>query len=417
MATSAKTLRVLSPCHVILGILAIVIGIASMNVTEYYIGVFGMGIWLGAWILLTGLAGMASAAKPGNYCRIGTFLGCCVVAIVILTICSILIGTVVLKHFQFESSVTRDYYKGKGVFGRENHEDYYKPDQYFLDRNKEGRVGLAVYSCLLVVIIVDVLLNAVSVYVCRDLASSNGQVTNAGQNNRRTRSASPGLGHISSGTIPVAELGLTRQTWAELAFPGTPGTIQPIHLIPNSDFQFYTPYKLPNYAELYPDGLTNPTVTPNEQALVTNVPDEPPPEYTPTADATSLPAFSSTESQEHSEITEPALSQHTGSSTPVLSLHPGDLEAPMSAGSTPSTSLDNNTTIVQISSLPPTSVITDVSTRGSQISEDSHSSGSLPNLVETDESEDLDGTLSVESQNRQGEAMNSERSSEVSETR
>lgn len=417
MATSAKTLRVLSPCHVILGIIAIVIGIASMNVTEYYIGVFGMGIWLGAWILLTGLAGMASAAKPGNYCRIGTFLGCCVVAIVILTICSILIGTVVLKHFQFESSVTRDYYKGKGVFGRENHEDYYKPNQYFVDRNKEGRVGLAVYSCLLVVIVVDVLLNAVSVYVCRDLASSNGQATNAGQNNRRTRSASSGRGHISSGTIPVAELGLTRQTWAELVFPGTPGTIQPIHLIQNSDFQFYTPYKLPNYAELYPDGLTNPTVTPNEQALVTNVPDEPPPEYTPTADATSLPVFSSTESQERSEITEPALSQHTGSSTPVLSLHPGDLEAPVSVGSTPSTSLDNNTTIVQISSLPPTSVITDVSMRGSQISEDSHSSGSLPNLVETDESEDLDGTLSVESQNRQSEAMNSERSSEVSETR
>ena len=100
-----------------------------------------------------------------------------------------------------------------------------------------------------------------------------------------------------------------------------------------------------------------------------------------------------------------------------MSLHPEDLEAPVSVGSTPSTSLDNNTTIVQISSLPPTSVITDVSTRGSQISEDSHSSGSLPNLVETDESEDLDGTLSVESQNRQSEAMNSERSSEVSETR
>lgn len=72
--------------------------------------------------------------------------------------------------------MTRDYYKGKGVFGRENHEDYDKPDQYFVDRNKEGRVGLAVYSCLLVVIVVDVLLNAVSVYVCRDLASSNGQV-------------------------------------------------------------------------------------------------------------------------------------------------------------------------------------------------------------------------------------------------
>lgn len=182
---------------------------------------------------------------------------------------------------------------------------------------------------------------------------------------------------------------------------------------------FVCSFSLKNYAELYPDGLTNPVVALNEQALVTNVPDEPPPEYTPTADATSLPAFSSTESQERSEITEPALSQHTGSSTAVTSLHPGDLEGPVSVGSTPSTSLDNNisVTIVEMSPLPPTSVITDVSMRGSQISEDSHSSGSLPNLVETDESEDLDGTLSVESQNRQNEAMNSERSAEVSETR
>ena len=98
------------------------------------------------------------------------------VAIVILTICSIIIGTVVLKHFQFESTVTRDYYKGKGVFGREDHVDYYKPDKYFEDRNKSGRVGMAVYSCLLIIIICDVILNIASVYVCRDLATGNGQV-------------------------------------------------------------------------------------------------------------------------------------------------------------------------------------------------------------------------------------------------
>ena len=50
MASSAKLLRRLSFSHVALAILAIITGIASMNVTEYYSGVFGMGIWLGGWV-------------------------------------------------------------------------------------------------------------------------------------------------------------------------------------------------------------------------------------------------------------------------------------------------------------------------------------------------------------------------------
>lgn len=50
MAFSAKSLRLLSYAHLVLGILAMAAGIASMKVTDYYSGLFGMGIWLGAWV-------------------------------------------------------------------------------------------------------------------------------------------------------------------------------------------------------------------------------------------------------------------------------------------------------------------------------------------------------------------------------
>ena len=65
--------------------------------------------------------------------------------------------------------MTHDYYKGKGIFGQKHHDDFYKPEKYFEERHKNGRIGLAVYGSLLVINICDVLLCCASVYVCRDL--------------------------------------------------------------------------------------------------------------------------------------------------------------------------------------------------------------------------------------------------------
>ena len=50
MACSVKSLRLLSFVHVVLGILAVAAGFAAMRATEYYSGLFGMGIWLGCWV-------------------------------------------------------------------------------------------------------------------------------------------------------------------------------------------------------------------------------------------------------------------------------------------------------------------------------------------------------------------------------
>lgn len=283
MALSAKSLRLLSFVHVALGVLAIIGGLAAMLVTNYYNGLYGMGIWLGSWVILTGSVGLASSLMPRNFCRIGGFLGFCLVAVVLLSVCCIVIGTVAVRHFEFESSVTRDYYKGKGTFGNEHHEDFYKSEEYFEERHENGRIGLAVYGSLLVISLCDVLLCCASIYVCRDLTRSE-QVTLASSNSRHSSLSRYSQRNIA--TLPIAELGYSHQNWAEVVFQGAiPQPLQPIqgHFLQHPDFQFFAPYKLPNYAELYPEGIVNPGNTPaSEDTRLQIVPNEPPPAYTPT---------------------------------------------------------------------------------------------------------------------------------------
>ena len=50
MATKVTLLQVLCFSHVFLGFCAIFTGISTVNVTDYYSGVFAMGIWLGVWV-------------------------------------------------------------------------------------------------------------------------------------------------------------------------------------------------------------------------------------------------------------------------------------------------------------------------------------------------------------------------------
>jgi len=50
MASKVALLKWLSVLNVAHGILAIILGIASINVTDFYVGFFGMGIWLGGLV-------------------------------------------------------------------------------------------------------------------------------------------------------------------------------------------------------------------------------------------------------------------------------------------------------------------------------------------------------------------------------
>ena len=76
--------------------------------------------------------------------------------------CIIVIGTMAITHFQFESTVGMDYQD-------QNNQDYYKTKEDFQARNGAAQTGLTVYSTLMVVISSDVLLSASLVLISRDL--------------------------------------------------------------------------------------------------------------------------------------------------------------------------------------------------------------------------------------------------------
>ena len=76
--------------------------------------------------------------------------------------CNIIIGSVAITHFQYESTVGTDY-------KNQNNQDYFKAEEDFKARNVAGKTGLTVYGIVMVVITSDVLLNASLVMISRDL--------------------------------------------------------------------------------------------------------------------------------------------------------------------------------------------------------------------------------------------------------
>ncbi|XP_015753463.1 PREDICTED: uncharacterized protein LOC107333211 [Acropora digitifera] len=162
MALKTVLLKWLSVLNVAHGILVIILGIASLNVTDLYEGLFGMGIWLGGLMLLTGLAGLSSASHVGNRSRLKFFFSCNVITIITMITCNIIIGTVAITHFQYESTVGKDYHN-------QNNQDHFKAEEEFKARNVAGKTGLTVYGIVMVVITSDVFLNAALVMISRDL--------------------------------------------------------------------------------------------------------------------------------------------------------------------------------------------------------------------------------------------------------
>ena len=67
MASKIVLLKWLSVLNVAHALLVIILGIASINVTDFYVGFFGMGIWLG---------GLVSVSKI-NRSRMQTRCNCC----------------------------------------------------------------------------------------------------------------------------------------------------------------------------------------------------------------------------------------------------------------------------------------------------------------------------------------------------
>ena len=84
------------------------------------------------------------------------------VTIVTMITCNIIIGSVAITHFQFESTVGMDYQN-------QNNQGQYKAEEDFKARNGAGKIGLTVYGIVMAVITSDVLLNGSLVLISRDL--------------------------------------------------------------------------------------------------------------------------------------------------------------------------------------------------------------------------------------------------------
>ncbi|XP_029190842.2 uncharacterized protein [Acropora muricata] len=245
-----KCLSVLNVAH---GFSAIFLGIVAINNTDFYVGLFGMGIWLGGLMLLTGLAGLSSASHVGNRSRLKFFFSCNVILIITMITCNIIIGTVAITHFQYESTVGKDYHN-------QNNQDHFKAEEEFKARNVAGKTGLTVYGIVMVVITSDVFLNAALVMISRDLF----QTATTGSSSRTT-----------------TEMSSTDQNCLELAFQSTTSRQQ---VCDNCNQSFQPPvfFKLPNYADLFPERINNCAGQMSEPMEVCDFQQEPPPAYSPT---------------------------------------------------------------------------------------------------------------------------------------
>ena len=99
---------------------------------------------------------------PFFFTQLKFSFSCNVVTIVTMITCNIIIGTVAITHFQYESTVGMDYKNQKN-------QDHFKAEEDFKARNVAGKTGLTVYSIVMVVITSDVLLNAALVLISRYL--------------------------------------------------------------------------------------------------------------------------------------------------------------------------------------------------------------------------------------------------------
>ncbi|XP_074607954.1 uncharacterized protein LOC141860675 isoform X2 [Acropora palmata] len=210
-------------------------------------------------MLLTGLAGLNSVSHVGSRCRLKISCSCNVVTIITMITCNIIIGTVAITHFQFESTVGMDYQN-------QNYQDHYKAEEDFKARNVAGRTGLTVYGIVMVVITSDVLLNAALVMISRYLF----QTATTGSSSRTT-----------------TEMTSADQNCLELAFQSTSST-QQVGDNRNQSFQLPVFFKLPNYADLYPERINNCTGQICEPMEVSDLQEEPPPAYSPRNPSCSL---------------------------------------------------------------------------------------------------------------------------------
>ncbi|XP_078383172.1 uncharacterized protein LOC144665748 [Oculina patagonica] len=163
MVYRASSLRGLAVAQMIFGALMIIFGIASVAAVHHWSSYVGFGIWVGIWVLITGILGYIGAKDDvnPNKCLIGCFMGfsipiCVVTGIMFICYC------VSLAQFNEILKCRRtgwDYWE---------HSGYYTNTFCYSSRERHwAAVGAGIGSCMLIFTIVEFFLAlASSIYCC-----------------------------------------------------------------------------------------------------------------------------------------------------------------------------------------------------------------------------------------------------------
>ncbi|XP_048590603.1 uncharacterized protein LOC5514757 [Nematostella vectensis] len=160
MAYRAQGIRKLGISQMVIGALMVVFGIASVAAVHmHWTSIVGFGIWIGVWVIVTGVLGFIGArdnSTPNN-CLIGTMLGFAVTSCVLSGI-MIICYSIALAEW---SKYLDHYYYGSY---------YYYQNYYSL---QSARAGLGIGVMLLLLALAEFFVGlASSIYGCSNCCTS-----------------------------------------------------------------------------------------------------------------------------------------------------------------------------------------------------------------------------------------------------
>lgn len=190
MVYRASALRVLGFTHIVIGSLMMVFGIVCIAIVRHWTSSVGFGIWVGIWVIITGVLGYLGARDNNNpnKCLIGCFLGFSVTA-------SVIAGIMFICYCVATAGFADDL----------RYDEYYQTSYYnrYYSRVSRHRatVGAGLASCQLTFAIVEFFVSlASSIYCCNAVCCGVPAVGSVAANQQVVTYMHPGAQQIYPGS-------------------------------------------------------------------------------------------------------------------------------------------------------------------------------------------------------------------------
>ncbi|XP_057291367.1 membrane-spanning 4-domains subfamily A member 8-like isoform X1 [Hydractinia symbiolongicarpus] len=160
---NVPTTRALAITQIVIGILSFVFGIGAATGFDrgFFVNKTGPGIWGGIWIFVTGVIGVISTTRPKSSPLNGTHMAFCIVSVMVAFINGVMFAIGLSFYNECQ--------------GRKS--SYFINDYQYCSENRNS--GVAVYACLVLMMIVEFFVALVTVvYTCQSAdacCSSSGQ--------------------------------------------------------------------------------------------------------------------------------------------------------------------------------------------------------------------------------------------------